>query len=202
MAETSRYVFAPLPKDTPELNDALRRISVNLQNLSTRLEEFIEFSLEIFGFAAYGGMMMSASTVFSDLGAAWQDVTVYDAEILTPRGMTFDPATDRFTFTYPGVYLLSTSFTFRHNELNAGRETSVRFYDHTSASGLPSVAIGTARNVDVSSYANTSVLQITSDMVGNEFGIQIGNGDTYSSVVFLEARISACAAGEWQGGFA
>ena len=160
MAETSRYVFAPLPKDTPESNDALRRISVNLQNLSTRLEEFIEFAMEFFSFAAYGGMRMSASTAFPDLGAAWQDVTVYDTEIVPPRGMTFDPATDRFSFTYPGVYLLATSFTFTHDELNAGRETNTRIYDHTNASGLASSPIGTGRNTHVSSYANTGVLLI------------------------------------------
>ena len=147
-------------------------------------------------------MRMSAATAFSDLGAAWQDVTVYDTEIVPPRGITFDPATDRFSFTYPGVYLIAMNFTFTHNEINAGRQTSVQIYDHTSASGLVSAVIGTGRNTNVSSFAMTSLIRITSDMVDHEFGLQIGSGDAYSSVEFDVARISAIAAGEWQGGFA
>lgn len=135
-------------------------------------------------FAAYGGMSVSAQISFFDLGATWQKLNIFDQETATTRGITFDLANDTFSVDNSGVYMVNISAVFEHNELNAGRTTYIRLFNETSSTGRSGILVATALNVGGTLINISNIVEIEADAVGDIFSIEIGNGDTYSSVIW------------------
>ena len=95
MAET-RYIFAPLPHDSTELNDALRRISTSLTSLNQRLDAL-----------ALSRLTNRAATVDTPLPQTVTDDLRFPATGINLPGQSADP--DRETET--GLLLFDDSIT-------------------------------------------------------------------------------------------
>ena len=160
-------------------------------------------ALQLFTLAAYGAMEQSGdSTLFPDLGAGWQDIDVFDnVPVASPRGVTPDLVNDTLTIDTYAVYMMTLTLAMSHNEVNAGRETSLRLYDNTA--GAPAGAgftFGTGRNVGVTAASMTLMFEVPQGSEGHSYNVQIGGGDTYSSVVITSAVWTMHSIGEYRGG--
>ena len=142
----------------------------------------------------YGSMNLGTpGASFPNLGAAYQDITVFDTVGDGPVGATVNTTTGQFSFLEQGIWQLSISVSFEHNSTNNGRTTNVRLWNVTKGAASNSFIIGTGRNAEASnaSISLSVVVQNPSTReTGDLFVWQIGGGDTYSSVSFQSASHS------------
>ncbi len=157
-------------------------------------------AIQVFAFAAYGGMRMDAPTAFPDLGAAWQTLNVFDAaNPSTPRGVSVNPATGEFAYEHEGLYVISLTGAFEHNSDNNGRITQLRIFDVTGGAALGSALdIPTGRNSEATSVASTFFIEIPAGNVNDVLRFEIGNGNAYTAVVFNALSFATWNVGEWR----
>lgn len=151
-----------------------------------------------FVFAGYLGLESPIDSPFPDLGVAWQDIGIMTIEGVPGRGVTF-LGNGQFTVDVDGIYFLATSGTFEHNSSNQGRITRARIYNYTDGVGDVGIVFGTGRNAEATSLVATGFFDIGAGEVGKTLGLQIGNGDTYTSVNFQTMAAQIFNVGIWQG---
>ncbi len=139
---------------------------------------------EVFTYAGYGGIQQSSPNVAgSNIGAAWQVLTSFDAAtLITPVGVTQDVANNGLRFDHPGVWVLVVALAFEHNSSNSGRITYVRTYNATKDTGGSGVVIGTGRNAEATNFGASLLFELGVAEVGDLLQLQIGNGDSYTNV--------------------
>lgn len=170
-----------------------------------RLEAFVDVSLAVFQFVAYGGLTLSSPpAALPNITGTYQTLDVFDAvSFATPRNVTQSVANSSLSFDELGVYELSASLAFSHNEDNAGRTIFIRSYNLTDAVaiGVP-VPIFIARNQPGTNYSLSFPLEVNDSAILNkEIILQIGGGDTVSSVSFQAAEFYVKSMGEYRGTF-
>lgn len=158
-------------------------------------------AVNAFGYAAYGGIRNSTPASGSTIGGAWQTLNLFDTEIITvPRGITQDLANNGLIFEQKGVYVLSVALDFEHNSSNQGRTTHIRIWNATdgvAASG--EYVLGVGRNAEASGVSLPILVEVDATGVNDLYQVQIGNGDTISSVVWVVQNMSAWSVGEYRG---
>ena len=150
--------------------------------------------------SAYGGLRTATSPIAgADLGASWQTLSVFDAGTpATPRGIIVDLATDSLAFRSEGLYLVSVTLSFEHNDLNAGRTTQLRFWNIDDSVQLGNVVvIGTGRNAAATNYSASLLFQVDQANVNDKVRLEIGNGSVYTSVSWTQAIWLAWSVGPW-----
>jgi hypothetical protein len=161
-------------------------------------------AISTFAVAAYGGMELAAPLVpLWDLDGTWQTLDFFNEQVIAaPRGITVSLANNSMTFAYPGVYVLSLTGSFEHdNAPSTGRTTGLRTWNFTDGvPGQGTLAIGVGRGSEVTALSVTSLTEITEGEVGKEIQLQMGGGDTIDVVQFLAASWSIWSVGEWRGG--
>lgn len=186
-----------------EVDAAIAQSDAADQAQDTRLDDLetnkldTSAALQVFSFAAYLSLDAPDDTPLPNLGAAWQDLDMLTVEQVTPRYIT-NLGSGRFTFQAKGVYCLSLSGSVEHNESNQGRITYYRLYNYTEGTGAPGVIIPTGRNAAASTIAGMGLFEIADGDIGDEYGVQIGNGDTYTAVNIQTLTLSAFSVGEWR----
>ena len=111
-----------------------------------------------------------------------------------------DPATGQFSFAHPGIYQANFSFAVEHDENNAGRQVSARFYNVTAGAGDPTpteVFIG--RNQPGTNFSTSGQIQVTDALVGDAFRFEIGNGDAVAAINWISLDLSISNIGAWAG---
>ena len=126
-----------------------------------------------------GHMGINAANDRADIGAAWQTIDDYDNENLTSVGCQLTLLSGAFVFDYPGLWQISLSLSIAHNEAQSGRTTSVRLQNLTtgSSAGNPWI-VGIGRNQAQTTIVINTLAPIAVETLGNQYVMQIGNGDT------------------------
>ena len=137
-----------------------------------------------------GSMYLSLSAVgwaIGSLDAAWVPVQ-WAAGASLQRHILFS-APSVFQFIVPGVYSLALTMSLTHNETPQGRESEIRIWNVTGSASVGSIRYPTGRNSPGSFASTTLILNITEAMLTNQYRIELGGGDTYSSVVVDTLRL-------------
>lgn len=162
------------------------------------LTEYYDQRYQNFVAAAYLSMDAAQDTAFPDLGAAWQDLNIITNQAFPSYQITH-VGNGQFTFQRPGVYHFTVTAAFSHNEINAGREFGLRLYDYSSGVGGLGTVFGTGRNQGVTNITGSLSSEVGPQQVGAVYGIQIGNGDAYTSVIFLALGYDVFSVGRAPG---
>ena len=157
--------------------------------------------LAAWAFAAYAGIRYSgAPYTFPDIGAAWQDLDfMADLAVAVPRHITANAVNSTLAPDQAGVYFASVSLSFNHIDAQSGRITSIRLYNHTTATSSAAFQIGTGRNTEVTSASVSMFLDVPIGSEDNEIGLQIGGGDAYQGVGFSACAFNLHSVGEYRG---
>ena len=160
-------------------------------------------TVNVFAFAAYGGMryINPTSVPWHDIGAIHRKIDVFNEQsVVTQRSITTDLVNSTVAIDTAGIYDYTINLTFTHNEAQQGRDTFVRFWDTVNLTPLgPDTIVGTPRNVAVTSFTLTDLLEIQAGEENIPIDIQIGGGDDYTTVVWDVAQIKFTSAGEYRG---
>ncbi len=161
----------------------------------------VEVSANLSVFPAYGGLKIDSNTPFSDLGVTWQVLDIFD-EItpLSPLLITPSLVNNSLAVQHQGMYIINISGVFEHNSSNQGRLTYIRLWDITDAEQIGNAfTLSTGRNAEATPIAVNGFVEIPSAKENNEFRLEIGNGDAYSSVIFNVLNYQLHSIGEWRG---
>jgi hypothetical protein len=162
-------------------------------------------ALAAFGFAAYGGMNYNGSeAAFPNIGAAWQDVDIFNTlSVGTPRHMAVSIPDSSVTLEGPGVYFLSITFSMNHNDVNAGRVFSLRLFDDITQAPVigNGFQIGTGRNASSTAGGISTLIESPTVLpVDHPVRLQVGGSpDTYSAVSFTSFSYTVHSVGEFRG---
>jgi hypothetical protein len=138
-------------------------------------------------FSAYGGIYIANPPIaFPDIGAAWQTVSVFDAESPSSRGVAADSASDSLSVDLPGVYRADIQGSINHNILNAGRTIRFRLYNIDSGTPISNeYPVGIGRNVEDTNISASVFFEAV--VAGGRIAVQVGGGDTLTGVNFNSA---------------
>ena len=157
-------------------------------------------ALNLWVTAGYGGINQSVPIALADLGAGWTILLADTNIITTPRGVTQDFATESIAFDTPGVWSISISVALSHNELNASRTIGVRLFNITDVSAGVSSVIGVARNVGVTNFSVSLLVEILTADVGDAWRVEVSGGvDAFTTVVEDSFTFSATLVSEFRG---
>ena len=160
----------------------------------------MDITLQFMSFAAYSGLRVDTPVTFPDLGAAWQPINIFN-EITptTPRFITANLTNHSFSVDNEGVYVLTITGTFEHNSLNQGRVTYLRSWDLTSGVQVGNdLPLPTGRNAEATPIAVSTFFEVTAAVEDHEIRLEIGAGDTYTSVIFNVLNYQIHSIGEWR----
>lgn len=170
-----------------------------------RLELLIDTVVEKYQFVAYGGLFLdSPPFAFPDINATYQTLDCFDTiSFSSPRNIVQNVTNSSLSFTDLGVYEVSISVVFSHNEDNAGRTVFLRTYNLTD-----NVALGTlipifiGRNQPGTNFSYSFPIEFSniSDL-NKEVILQVGGGSTLSAVAFETAEYYIKSIGEYRTAF-
>lgn len=184
----------------------LSDVAANLthQEIDDELARLEQIKLDIadavaaFSFAAYADMTCPEDSAFPDIGLTWQKVDILTLQRITPKGISIDLVNSTFSFDSDGVYRLSLVGSMEHDSVNNGRKFQIRIYNETDQAAGQGVTIGTGRNAEATSIPASFLAEISDEDKGDEFILEIGNGDVYSGVSFQTLILSINAVSEWR----
>lgn len=131
----------------------------------------------------YGAMRIAAPVAGADIVAAWQDVTQFDTQLITPENMVTDTATGEFTFNAAGLWQVSTNIVISHNNLGTAREMTFRFVDTATLTPISVFPVDTGQAARVTNFAITGLYPVSAAAVGQPFKLQVQAAiGTYSTV--------------------
>jgi len=155
----------------------------------------------LFSASSYGSMVVSAPTAGADIPVgSFIPVTEFDSLPVTNRGVILDSGANTIAFEVEGVYIFSFAFSIKHNDVNSGREFSVRLFDITTSTPAITVLVGVARNVGVTNFSINGLIEITDMQLGDTFRIEVGDADTViTDVIWNTLNLSLNMVSEWRG---
>ena len=148
--------------------------------------------------AAYISKSSGNNIAFPDLDATWQDMDFITTVGVTPRGIVDQP-NGQFSFSYPGVFSMSISGSMEHDSSNNGRTFSVRLINFADSTPGNGIVVGTGRNQDATTIVASGMFEITAANLDENYGFQIGGGDTYTAVNFQTISYFLMSVGLWEG---
>lgn len=154
-----------------------------------------QWVIDNFSVPGYGGLRLSTpDTAGADLTAAWRKINEFDAVMFnTPRGITQDLANDGLVIDVYGIWVFGLYLSFEHNESNSGREFYIRLYDETDnvpVGNGSGTLVGVSRNQPATNFSYSLPIEIPESLVGHRLIIQVGNGDTLSSIVWSDLEFA------------
>jgi hypothetical protein len=162
-------------------------------------------ALAAFGFAAYAGMNYNGTAAaFPDIGAAWQDVDIFNTlSVGSPRHMAASIPDSTITLEGPGVYFLSIAFSMNHDNDQQGRSFSLRLFDHTTQAPVigNGYKIGTGRNAQSTAGGISTLIESPTVLpVDHPVSLQVGGStDIYLDVDFTSFSFTVHSVGEFRG---
>lgn len=151
----------------------------NILGLEDDLDAIVQFVLDNFSVAGYGGIQLSAADeTFPDLGAGYQTLVADTNTIDVPRGTTPDHTTNSVALNLEGVWQISIGFTIEHDSSNQGRTIRLRLRNTVDGTTSTPNPIGIGRNVEVTNWSITTLFQNLPDNLADPMVAEIGGGDT------------------------
>lgn len=147
-------------------------------------------------FSAYLSKSSTLNESTSDLGAGWIDLDFVTTVNGTPKRISSESG-GKWSFEYPGVYVVSIFGALEHNNSASARKTYFRIKNDTDATSSIDVPVFTHKNADGTDICISTIIEIDEDDVGDDFILQVGGGDTYTSVTFYTVCYSIHNAGSW-----
>jgi len=154
----------------------------------------------IFNAAAYGSMGMSAPTAGANIPVgSFIILTQFDNNPTPVRGLVMDFTTDTFSFNFEGIFRVSIMLSFEHDDINAGRQFTLRLFNVTTGSPGAGVIIGIGRNQGVTNSTSSFLADITAADVDDVFRLEVGDADTViQDVVWETLNLSIDMVSEWK----
>ena len=160
-------------------------------------------AIAVFSFAAYGGLSYSGAPLsIGNFGAGWDDIADPITNTLTianPRGVTPNLLNGTLTVDFEGVYLLTVSGSFSHNESQSGRITNLRLFNTATQTGGHGLQIGIGRNVGATNFSVVSLVEFPASSIGQPFVLQIGGGDVITDNEMNAYSYNLTGVGEFRG---
>ncbi len=196
---TDRRVSPRAPIDWYDEGEHRRKIAEVLNLIVALVDDIRAFVRDHVSVAIYGAMRTSTVSGTYNLGAGWTKYTDFDQQNVTPKGTTFDTATDTFQINANGIYMFYLGFTFDHNESNQGRSFQFRLFNEADSTALGSpVDIGVGRNTPVTNFAFQFMFEIADANEDDAIRIELGNGSSINGT-FSEFEVGVYSIGELQG---
>ncbi len=184
------------------VNAAQAIASVRVLDIDRWAINRVDLDPPAFTAAGYGGLVQNSSSFsIGTLTAAWTTFTGWDAvSIATPKDITQNLAGDSIQFDTQGVWTVSVQLTIEHNEENFGRQIGLRVINTTTATPSRAYVFGTGRNQNITNLTIPgSIIQVLLAAEGDDFQIQIGGFDGYTSVDAVGGSFEAVHVSEAQG---
>ena len=187
----------------PEVNSILSYYEPStgrLNNEGLKLFHLLVTQLRSKVEANYGGISLNAPVALGSITAAWTVLPADAAMIGSPRGVTQETGSNALRLDVPGIWKMDISFSIEHNELNAGRTFQTRAFSPSSGVGSSAVVIGVGRNTGATSFAFSTLFEVTAAEAGNQVQIQVGQASVDLTAVTLNAfSFSASLVSEFRG---
>lgn len=203
MADNVLRVPYPL-SDWRELNRRTRDLSGDYLEHVTADDPHTQYlletdALEVFSFAAYGGMYTAAPRAMANFGLNFETLPFDALAVAQPRGVHIDTTLHTFRIEQDGIFLITVVGSLAHDSAQGGREFNFRIW-HV-ALGQPTAhdfRVFTGRNADGTNFSLTALVEITEALKGETFRAEIGGTtDTYSSMDF-DGELNISSVGEWR----
>ncbi len=152
--------------------------------------------------AAYAGVTYNGAPLgWSDITGTFQSIDITNALMLpNHRGVVQDVDSGALSPNLEGVYYITVGGSLGHNSSNSGRTTSVRLYDLVSAQAVGDpYQIGIGRNVEVTTLNIGFPVEVVGVGTSANLVVQIGGGDTLTTVEWLAYSYSMHSIGEYRG---
>ncbi len=130
-----------------------------------------------------GGATIDAPKLtLGPIGSGWQAIDEFDTVDLPVLGLSINAATGEFSFSFPGIWQITISLIFSHNESNQGRTTNIRLWNVTKSSVLGSLPWFIGRNQPGSNIIIPFPVLVAEAAIGNSIRFEIGGGSSITPV--------------------
>ncbi len=132
----------------------------------------------------YGGLNQTGSVILGDgvLDTGWDTYPWTGASVNNLVNVVQDPANNRFQINREGVWTFSVTVNIGFTSSNLGRYTTIRLYDETDGVAFETIPLYAGRDQEGALGVLSAILDVLPSRVGNWFRIEIGGGDTFTSV--------------------
>lgn len=152
-------------------------------------------ALGTFVAAGYGGIAIASNPALTaQIDATFQQLVDFDTDLITiPKAIDQDFNNDGLIFQIPGIWSLNVYSAITFDEVNAGRQLIVRFYNVTTATPNPiNFDFFVGRNQGGVNISMSTNFEIPDAVVGDIIGLQIGSiADTFTAPVNIGTILEA-----------
>lgn len=175
------------------------QVDDNFAFLDSKIDALQQWVAANFVVALYASMD-DPDTGIGSIGADWETITTYESNAVPPRGIATDLAAGTMVFTFPGIYELGIYLNMQgHNSSNSGRTSQMRLFnldDNMPGDGL---AYGIGRNQEDTLVSANALFEIDETEINKRYALQIGGGDSVTSIDKMVVGFEAQNVGEWRG---
>ncbi len=129
----------------------------------------------------YGGGKQLSNVSFDIPTVTFNTLPFDTLAPVTQIGVTFDTASDTFTFESAGAWTIMFNMSLQnHNSNNGGRNFTIRAFNVTQTVAGDGVVVGVGRNVTDTFISISFLAEVSQANVDNNdsFRIEVGNADT------------------------
>jgi hypothetical protein len=156
-----------------------------LGKLKGMIDDLRNRSVNTFVLAGYGGIGVNTPAPMANINTTYQQLVDFDTNInSSPRFIGQDFNNNGLIFLVPGVWTINLKVTLTFNELNAGRQLKLRFYNVATATpGDDEFNYFVGRNQGGINLLIPITFEVPESIVGDVIGIQVGSdADTFTTV--------------------
>ena len=198
----ARYVTSEVPSTTLENTQRwLREEFAQVRNSTEDIYASLAFSILTFVNAGYGAISLATPTLMGTIGAGFNTVPMDSENISDPRNVTHDLASEGLHIDDEGIWRITAMLSLSHDELNAGRTIFVRLWNETEAVALVTIPVGIGRNIGVTTWTGTFLVEFPAALVGDTIQLQIGGGNVVLATTAEFASLNCNNCGEFRGEF-
>lgn len=152
-------------------------------------------SLDNFVIAGYGGIGVNApAALASPINSTFQQLVDFDTNLRTsPRGVDQNFNNDGLIFLVEGIWQLNIKIALTFDDLNAGRQLSIRIYNATTATaGTTLFNYFVGRDQAGVNIPLTASFEVPESVIGDIIALQIGSSsDTFNNVTNIGTILEA-----------
>ena len=192
--------FAPSNPPATGNSDLERYLFSEFERLGNEVSLVSEAAIRALVAIGYGGIFGGGGAAGPALGLGFVVVDGFtDIQVAEPVSVIQDTAQNGLIVERAGVWLINVQVTFSHDEVNAGRQTTLRLWNATQSTVVADMVMGTGRNQDVTQYAAALLGDFSGAGVDDLLQLQMGGGDDYSLVSWETLLFSVNHVSELRG---
>lgn len=171
----------------PGVFDPLQWEQIGVTQNAALLNDAVRAILNELVYAAYGSIGLNAATPLADIAIGVYQTLPFDVELITsPKDITYNLASNAMSFDREGVYALDVKISLTFDDVNAGRQLFVRFYNITTATAGTVIFVeGVGRNTDAGGVNFPAPVTITDLEVGDEFRLEVSGNAAFTNVTAI-----------------